>query len=477
MTPIQMGLLILLLGVGFTLGWFARSFRRDPLIEDKIQKLIGEASGHVSSVASLRKQVDEIRMDSDRIRIRLEEALTAKASLEATLAAEKQNVNEQKRLLAEAEKQFREVFKSLASESLESTQKTFMALAGSEFESLSSSSKADLDLKEQSIRSMVDPLKAAVEKLATEVSSIESSRKEAYGELKIRVEQLTKTEGELRLETNALVQSLRQPQVKGKWGELSLRRAAELAGMIPYCDFVEQETVETEDGRFRPDMIVNLTDRRQIIVDAKVPQHAFLKAVQSKNEQDYKGAMGEHVRLVRNHINQLATRSYWSQFDRSPQFVVCYLPAESFFSAALEFEPGLLEEAKTKNILLASPTILIAVLCAVATGWKEGKVAENAERISALGKELYDRIVNFAGHMEELRSGIEKASSSFNRAIGSLETRVLPSARKFSELGITASEQIPLLEPSETAVRPLNIVEIQPDESPEQRKQAASNKS
>jgi DNA recombination protein RmuC len=348
----------------------------------------------------------------------------------------------------------REAFQALAGDALKASSDQFMQLAKAKFDSLQKEAEGDLEQRKIAIQSMVDPLETALKDLRTEVGRVESARQEAYGSLRSEVQLLATTNKELREETGSLVSSLKQPQVKGKWGELTLRRAVELAGMSPHCDFVEQQSVDTEDGRLRPDLIVHLPGNAQIVVDAKVPLHAALRVVSARSETEYREAMIQHAALVRNHIHALSGKEYWKQFEPTPEFVVLFVPGESFFSAALEQDRTLIEDAIEKRVVLASPTTLIALLRAIAYGWKQQLVAENAERIKDLGKELYDRVVKFAEHLSEIAKGLERASKAYNNAVASFDSRLIPSARKFREMGV-GSEDVPQIDPIETFPRPL----------------------
>jgi len=300
---------------------------------------------------------------------------------------------------------------------------------------------------------MVEPLEKAVNELRAEVNKIESARQEAYGGLRTEVQQLATTSKELRVETGSLVSSLKQPQVKGRWGELTLRRAVELAGMSPHCDFVEQVSVDTEEGRLRPDLIVHLPGDAQIVIDAKVPLSASFAAMSSRSEGEYQAAMAQHASLVRNHIIGLSRQEYWKQFEHTPEFVVLFVPGESFFSAALEQDRTLIEYAIEKRVILASPTTLIALLRAIAYGWNQQVVTENAEKIKNLGKELYDRILKFAEHLSDVAKGLERANKAYNNAVSSFDSRLVPSVRKFKELGV-GNAAVPDIDPIETSPRP-----------------------
>ncbi|MBI3405502.1 MAG: DNA recombination protein RmuC [Acidobacteria bacterium] len=356
-------------------------------------------------------------------------------------------------MLDDAQSKLSDAFKALASGVMEQSNKQFLELAKTSFETLQTKASGDLTQRQQAIESLVAPLGISLNSMLQEVGRLEESRQKAYGELTTQVGQLAKSSEDLREETGTLVTSLRQPQIKGKWGEITLRRAVELAGMSPHCTFVEQASLDSDEGRLRPDLTVQITGNRRIIVDAKVPLHAYMKGASAQTAEEYRDAMAAHAQLVRNHVSELSRRDYSSYLERSIGHAVCYLPAESFFSAALEQDHSLIEYAKDKNVLLASPTILIALLCAIATGWKEEQVAENAARISENARELYERFTTFAQHLEDIYAGLERANKAFNAAVGSYEQRLLPGARKFKDLGIQSTAEAPELEPTQTSLR------------------------
>ena len=406
------------------------------------------------SVQELKKQNEALQSAGKASQNRIEEEQRLRAAAQADAESQRANLIEQRRLLDDAQAKLREAFQSLAGEALKTSNDQFMQLAKSKFDSLQKEAEGDLEQRKVAIQSMVDPLETALRDLRSEVARVESARQEAYGSLRSEVQVLATTNKELREETGSLVNSLKQPQVKGRWGELTLRRVVELAGMAPHCDFVEQLSVDTEEGRLRPDLTVYLPGGTQIVVDSKVPLSGFLKAVSATSDSEYREAMVQHARLVREHIKGLSGKEYWKQFEPTPEFVVLFVPGESFFSAALEEDRTLIEDAIDKRVVLASPTTLIALLRAVAYGWKQQVVAENAERIKDLGKELYDRVVKFAEHLSEIARGLERASTAYNSAVASFDSRLIPSARKFKEMGVGSAE-VPEVEPVETFPRPL----------------------
>jgi DNA recombination protein RmuC len=450
MTGIGILIAIACLAAGFAIAWaWASSLAAAARVG-----LERRAAGLEGTAQELKNQNGALQQDLRVSQKRIEEEQKLRATAEKDAESQRANLLEQRRLLDDAQVKLREAFQSLAGEALKSSSDQFIELAKSKFDSLQKEAAGDLEHRKLAIQSMVDPLETALKDLRSEVSRVESARQEAYGSLRSEVQLLATTNKELREETGSLVNSLKQPQVKGKWGELTLRRAVELAGMSPHCDFEEQQSVDTEQGRLRPDLIVHLPGGTQIVVDAKVPLHAALKVMSPRSDVEYREAMIQHAALVRNHINALSGKEYWKQFEPTPEFVVLFVPGESFFSAALEQDRTLIEDAIDKRVVLASPTTLIALLRAIAYGWKQQLVAENAERIKDLGKELYDRVVKFAEHLSEIAKGLERASKAYNNAVASFDSRLIPSARKFREMGV-GSADVPQIDPIETFPRPL----------------------
>jgi DNA recombination protein RmuC len=437
------------LGVGVLVGWLLASARAN--------RLQAEAAGVSAQLAETRKQLDISRSDMEKLRKDLTAEQTLRTRAEADRQNERANLEEQKSLLSEAESKLREAFDSLAGKVLQNSSEQFLQLAQERLGTMQRQASGDLAQRQESIKGMVDPLQQRLTELQTHLRELESNRQSAYGELRTQVQTLAQTNRDLQKETGTLVNTLRQPQVRGRWGELTLRRAVELAGMSPHCDFLEQVSVDTVDGRLRPDLIVHLPGNARVVVDAKVPLHGFLKVAAAQTDVERDVGMAEHARLVRNHINQLSSKEYWKQFEPSPDFVVLFVPGESFFSAALEKDPNLLEDAISAHVVLASPANLIAILRAVSYGWKQEQVAESAHEISVLGRDLFERLVSFTEHVQDIRGGLERANKSFNNAVGSLEARVLPAARKLKEMGIQSTGELNAIEPTETSLRTLNL--------------------
>jgi len=373
------------------------------------------------------------------------------------LELEREASKDRLHLLNQATSQLRETFSSLATDALKSNNESFLELARTKLEGLQHVAERDLTARQKAVEQMVAPIQESLGKVDAKIQQLEVERGKAYGSLTQQVQSLIGAQRELQAETGNLARALRAPSVRGRWGEIQLRRVVEIAGMLPYCDFAEQETINTAEGRLRPDLIVKLPGGKNVVVDAKTPLQAYLEAVEATDEEVRRARLADHTRQVHEHMTRLSSKAYWEQFEASPEFVVMFLPGETFFSAALEQDPGLIEEGVRQRVIPSSPTTLIALLRAVAYGWRQEKLARNAQEISALGKELHDRLRNLAVHMEAAGKGLDKAVESYNKAVGTLESRVMVSARKFAELGTTVTEEIPEVEPIETTTRTLTL--------------------
>jgi DNA recombination protein RmuC len=386
---------------------------------------------------------------------------TKAAQLHTLLDEERKQAREKLALLDDAQRKLSESFKALSAEALKSNNQSFLDLAKTSLESFQQAAKGDLEKRQQAIVELVKPVRESLDKVDGKIQELEKARQGAYQGLSEQVKSLFESQKELRGETTNLVKALRAPQARGRWGEIQLRRVVEIAGMIDHCDFFEQQSVEGETGRLRPDLLVRLPGGKTIVVDSKAPLAAYLEAVDAADDETRKARLQDHARQVRQHLGNLAKKSYFEQFAHAPEFVVLFLPGEAFFSAALEFAPELIEEGAHERVIIATPTTLIALLRAVHYGWRQQRLAENARAISELGSELYKRVADMAQHLGKLGKNLGAAARSYNDFVGSLESRVLVTTRKFRDLGAAgagADLQTPGL--IETATRPLQAPEL-----------------
>jgi len=351
------------------------------------------------------------------------------------------------------EQELQQKFASLSAQALRENSSVFLQLAQESLKQMQIQGNHDLAKKEKAVEDLVKPLREALEKSEAQIRRIEQERQQAYGSLTKHLETVAQTQQLLHGETRNLVQALRRPEVRGQWGELTLRRLVELAGMVEHCDFYEQLQLDTEEGRRRPDMVVRMPDGREIIVDVKTPLDAYLSAIEAPDEDTRQRHLEQHARKVRERVRELAAKAYWNQFPRAPDFILLFIPGEQFLAAALDLDRALLEDALRQRIILTTPTSFVALLRAVAFGWRQEQLAANAERIREVGEELYRRLAVFADHLARLGKGLDTAVDNYNRAVGSFETKVLTGARRFTELGVAPTKNLD--EPSriETGLR------------------------
>jgi DNA recombination protein RmuC len=348
-----------------------------------------------------------------------------------------------------------DAFKALSSDVLKSTSSSFLDLAAARFEKLQENARGELAIAQKAFGSLVQPIKESLQQVDKKIADLDKASASSYHSLVEQLKAVGSACHDLHMQTGQLSRALRAPQVRGRWGEIQLKRIVELAGMVPYCDFLEQKSHENSERKLlRPDLIVRLPNQRQIVVDAKTPIQAYLEALETTDDAQAKARLKDHARHVRTHITELSSKFYWEQFSPAPEFVVLFIPGEAFFSAALEHDPALIEWGVEQKVILATPTTLIALLRSVAYGWRQDALAENSKACVHLGRELFLRLSKMADYFEGMRKGLENAVENYNKAMGSFESRVLVSARKLKDLEVVCDEEIPILNAVEKHIRP-----------------------
>jgi len=382
--------------------------------------------------------------------------------LATELASERRLSLEKVQLLEQAEKHFREAFQALSAEALRDNSQSFLNLAKLQLGEFQATANADLESRREAINTLVGPLAESLRQVDVKLQDVEKGRLEAYSELRQQLVGMAATQQQLGVEAGNLVKALRAPSVRGRWGEIQLGRVVEMAGMISHCDFNEQQSTQTENGCLRPDMVVRLPGGKNVVVDAKAPLSAYLEALEATDDETRRELLEKHARQVRDHMTNLGKKAYWEPFQPAPEFVVMFLPGETFFSAALQYDPGLIEFGVEQKVIPASPTTLIALLRAVAFGWRQETLATNAQAISDLGRTLYDRLGVMVDHFNSLRKHLDQTVAAYNKAAASFEGRVVVTARKFKELGATSSEELKETVAVERTCRPVENAPLDP---------------
>ncbi len=392
--------------------------------------------------------------------------------LTTTLELQKKNAEEKMVAMdlahQQAQQQIREqlsdTFSNLSRQALKHNSDEFLKLAQENLKQFQSQAQADLGQKEKAIEHLIKPIQEALQKTEQQIQGMEKERREAYGALHTHLQNMTQAQASLSKETRNLVNALRRPEVRGQWGEMTLKRLAELAGMVEHCDFYEQESIRTDEGQQRPDMIVRMPDGREIVVDVKTPLDAYLNAIEKEDDESRDQELVRHARNVRNRVNELAAKAYWAQFKNSPDFIVLFIPGDQFLGAALDKDPDLLEDALRQQVILATPTSFVALLRAVGYGWRQEQLAENADKIKQVGEELYNRLGTFANHLQKLGRSLESSAKHYNSAVGSFDSRILPSAQKFTDMGISAAKKLQSSDQIETSVRTMVVDETEKED-------------
>lgn len=441
--------LALALIVGGIAGWFFA-----------MAQYSGELKASEHAVAENRVVEAQLRKELAEARDLLECERLERARLETRLQEAQTSLEEQKTLLDSATRQLTETFKAISLDALNQNNQAFIQLADKTMQAVFAEMKGDFEKRQGAVEAVVKPLEESLKRYETQIQAIEGSRQAAYGDISRHIEELVKMQDRLTDQTRTLASALKEPQARGRWGEITLKRVVELSGMSAHCDFVEQPVSEGETGRKRPDLIVKLPEGRQVVIDAKVPLRAYLEAYEATDLGIQATCLGRHAKSVRDHMNALASKEYWKQFSPTPDFVVLFLPGEAFFSAALDLDKTLIEDGIERRVLIATPVTLIALLRSVAMSWQQQSASENARKIWETGIELFDRIKGFVRHFDKIRDGLAKATESYNAALGSFESRILPSANRLKEL--TAPEHGEALEcpaPIEVALRSISVQE------------------
>jgi DNA recombination protein RmuC len=405
------------------------------------------AQAHAEQLPALAEDLQKRERQLSELRQTLAETTGRNARLETIIRRDRLAMREKLAFMEDWQARMADAYKALSATALQNNNQVFLDLAQTALARQLDAARTDLKQRSQAVEGMLQPLREALDRYDHQVLSLERAREKAYGELSQQLQTLADTQAVFHKETGKLTKALRVPHVRGRWGEMTLKRVAEMAGLQAHCDFYEQPIADSREGRLRPDMLVRLPGGRLILVDAKVPLAAYLDALETTSEETREKHLDHHARQVANHIQQLSAKSYWAHFDPTPEFVVLFIPGENFFSAALARRPGLIEDGIQKNVILATPTTLIALLKAVSFGWRQEQAAANAARVIQQGKALYERLQVMTRHMDQMGKALESSVQHYNRMAGSLERRVLTAARQFEALGVVGGEDPALNQP------------------------------
>jgi len=410
-----------------------------------------------ATVGELRARDQKRDSECKDLHAALATEVEGKIQAETRLRESQERLDAERKLLEDAKARLTDTFKALAGDALTASTQDFLQLARETLQRVLAEAKGDFGRSQEAIRGLVGPLNEALKRHEEHIRSLESSRQEAYGSLVELVKSSSVGQEQLRKETANLGQALRTPQVRGRWGELTLRRTVELAGLSAHCDFTEQVSVQSDEGEVKkPDLIVHLPERREIVVDAKVPLLAYLAAIEAEGEEAREKALSDHARQFRKHMGDLGGKAYWQQFPQSPEFVVMFVPGESILAAAADVDRSLIEDGMSQQVVVATPTTLVALLRAVAYGWRQERIAQDAQEVASWGRQLYERMAKLADYVSDIGKGLEKARDSYNEAVGSLERMVLPAARRFKDLGAGSDREVSPVKPVEVTLRAID---------------------
>jgi len=430
---------------------------------DALWLLIGVIVGAAVVAVALAPRLRALAAGAARATELERELVRARADLEH----ERARGEERLEALRDAQERLSSSFKALSAEALQASMSQLSQMTRAQLEAVQADARGELDKRRQAVEQLVAPLKEQLGRVDSQLLRLDQERRESRGRLEAQLRTLTDTGERLRTETGALVTALRKPNARGRWGQMQLRNVVELAGMVLHCDFVEQSSLGSDETSLRPDVIVRMPGAKHVVIDAKAPLQGVLDAYEARDEEERQRHLRDHARLLRKHVKLLADKAYWAELESAPDFVVMFLPGEHLYGAALEADPALIEDAMARRVLITTPTTLLAMLRAVAYGWQQERVAESAQAISELGRELHGRLVKLSGLMATLGARLNSAVRAYNETVGSYESRVLPGARRFADHGAAAGRELPQLEPVTVSARTVHAAQLELDEGRE----------